>query len=99
MRNMEALVTSLRGRIESSELEHVNIDIVDQINITALRKVLDSKETDRFVTVTTNLKRQISESLRKLSASIHLIDGNTLLNHCNIVKTLNKMKKSKVDQS
>ena len=92
-------MTSLRGRIESSELEHVNIDIVDQINITALRKVLDSKETDRFVTVTTNLKRQISKSLRKLSASIHLIDGNTLLNHCNIVKTLNKMKKSKVDQS
>ena len=97
LRNLEALVLSLRGRLQNSDrTNYENIDIINNIDTSALLKVLTANESDRYISAITTLKSRIYETLRKLSACMNLIDGNTLLNHCNIAKTLNKMKKSKV---
>ena len=99
LRNLEALVSSLRGRLQngdSDRTKYEDVDIINDIDTSALLKVLTANESDRYISAITTLKSRINETLTKLSACISLIDGNTLLNHCNIAKTLNKMKKSKV---
>ena len=105
IRNLEALVSSLNTRLQQGNVNigRDNSDTTRDINMfgetdtASLSKVLSVKETQRYISMTTKLRTEIDEILIKLSACIHLIDGNTLLNHCNIAKTLNKVKKTKVE--
>ena len=105
MKNIEALVSSLRLRLDSigngngngnGGMDYDNIDIIDQIDTSTLASFLNTSEVDRYLTIISKLKLNIQVALHKLLSCVHLIDGNTLQHHCRIVDVLRIMKKSKV---